>query len=141
MLAAIGLDGLQLQTTLSVTLPLGISFYTFQSMSYSIDIYRGDAAAIRNPIDFACYVSLFPQLVAGPIIRFSEIDDQLRRRTHSVTKFARGVSFVVLGLTKKVLLANPCGKVADVVFDAGSVETLDAWVGASAYAFSDLLRL
>ncbi|MDX1384580.1 MAG: hypothetical protein R3190_13090, partial [Thermoanaerobaculia bacterium] len=70
LLAAVGLSHLGLETALHVVLPLGISFYTFQSMSYTIDVYRGDAAALADPIDFACYVSLFPQLVAGPIIRF-----------------------------------------------------------------------
>ncbi len=134
-IAALGLGGLELNTVLRVALPLGISFYTFQSMSYSIDVYRGDARALSNPIDFACYVSLFPQLVAGPIIRFSEIDDQLRHRTHTLEKFSRGVAFFSLGMAKKVLLANPCGKVADTVFEAGSALPLDAWYGVVAYAF------
>ncbi len=120
---------------LQVTLPLGISFYTFQSMSYTIDVYRGDAKAIQNFINFACYVSMFPQLVAGPIIRFSEIADQLRHRMHTLQKFARGIAFFALGMAKKVLLANPCGKCADTVFDAGIVSTLDAWYGTIAYAF------
>jgi alginate O-acetyltransferase complex protein AlgI len=120
---------------LRVTLPLGISFYTFQSMSYAIDVYRGDAAPIRSFIDFACFVSMFPQLVAGPIIRFSEVADQLRFRTHTTTKFSRGIAFLGLGLAKKVLVANPCGKIADLAFDAGSLGTLEAWYGAAAYAF------
>ncbi len=131
---AIGLPGLQLDLALRVTLPLGISFYTFQSMSYSMDVYRGDARAIRHFIDFACYVSMFPQLVAGPIIRFQEVADQLRHRTYTAEKFARGAAFICLGLAKKVLLANACGKVADLAFDAGSVGVLDAWTGAIAYS-------
>ena len=131
----IGMPALRLDTALKITLPLGISFYTFQSMSYAIDVYRGDARAVRNFIDFACFVSMFPQLVAGPIIRFSEVADQLRSRTHTVTKFARGIAFFSLGLAKKVLLANPCGKVADLAFDAGSLHPIDAWYGAIAYAF------
>ncbi len=135
IVAVLGMDGAIWDTALKITLPLGISFYTFQSMSYSIDVYRGDARAIRNPIDFACYVAMFPQLVAGPIIRFSEIEDQLRHRTYTVEKFARGVAFISLGLAKKILLANACGKVADVVFDAGSVGFVDSWFGAAAYAF------
>ncbi len=134
LLAALGMVDLQLDSVLRIVLPLGISFYTFQSMSYSIDVYRGDARALRNPIDFACYVSMFPQLVAGPIIRFSEIDDQLRSRRHTLEKFARGVAFFSLGMAKKVLLANPCGKVADTVFDAGSAFAVDAWYGVFAYA-------
>jgi alginate O-acetyltransferase complex protein AlgI len=132
---ATGLESLRLDTALRVTLPLGISFYTFQSMSYTWDVYRGRAAAITNFIDFACYVSMFPQLVAGPIIRFSEVADQLRARTHTVTKFARGVAFFSVGLSKKVLLANPCGKIADLAFDAGALTVLDAWYGVTAYAF------
>ena len=132
---ATGLQWLGIETALRVTLPLGISFYTFQSMSYTWDVYRGRAEAIRNFIDFACFVSMFPQLVAGPIIRFSEVADQLQSRTHTVTKFARGVAFFSVGLAKKVLLANPCGKVADLAFDAGSIHALDAWYGVTAYAF------
>jgi len=130
-----GLPGLQLDTVLRITLPLGISFYTFQSMSYSIDVYRGDARAIRRFIDFACFVSMFPQLVAGPIIRFQEVAGQLRERTHTTTKFARGIAFFSLGLAKKVLIANPCGKIADLAFDAGSLQPLEAWYGVTAYAF------
>ena len=130
----LGLTGLQLDSVLRVALPLGISFYTFQSMSYTIDVFRGRATALGNFVDFACYVSLFPQLVAGPIVRFAEIEDQLRGRRETVEKFARGVAFFSLGLAKKVLLANPCGKVADTVFDAGSVVAVDAWYGALAYA-------
>jgi alginate O-acetyltransferase complex protein AlgI len=134
-LTLIGFSEQQLDLLWRVTLPLGISFYTFQSMSYSIDVYRGDARAIRNFIDFACYVSMFPQLVAGPIIRFQEVADQLRQRSHTLTKFARGAAFVCLGMSKKVLLANTCGKVADTTFNAGSIGFTDAWTGVIAYAF------
>jgi len=133
--AALGLPGAAIETALAVTLPLGISFYTFQSMSYAIDVYRGDARALRNFVDFACFVSMFPQLVAGPIIRFSEIDDQLRSRPHTATLFARGVAFFALGMAKKVLLANPCGRIADTLFAAGSASVLDSWYGLAAYAF------
>lgn len=135
LIDGLGLSPLKLETVIRVTLPLGISFYTFQLLSYTIDVYRGQAKALRNVIDFACYISLFSQLVAGPIIRFREIADQLANRTHTAEKFARGVAFVSLGLAKKVLLANPCGKIADVVFDAGSRGVLDAWYGLCAYAF------
>ena len=135
IIAWVGLPELQIQRAIAVVLPLGISFYTFQSMSYTIDVYRGHARALRNFIDFACYVSMFPQLVAGPIIRFSEVAEQLSQRTHTVTKFARGVAFVSVGLAKKILLANPCGKVADVAFNAGSIGAVDAWYGVTAYAF------
>ena len=135
IVGGLGLADMQWEGVFRVTLPLGISFYTFQSMSYSIDVYRGDARAIRAFPDFACYVAMFPQLVAGPIVRFSEVSEQLLRRTHTVEKFTRGVAFFSLGMAKKVLLANPCGKIADTVFDAGSVLAPDAWYGAVAYAF------
>ena len=135
LVESLGLTGMGLENVLKVTLPLGISFYTFQSMSYAIDVYRGDARAIRNPIDYWCYVAMFPQLVAGPIIRFQDVADQLRERTHTIEKFARGIAFLGLGLGKKILLANPCGKVADMAFDAGSVGCADSWVGVVAYAF------
>ena len=131
----LGFPDLEIATVIRVTLPLGISFYTFQSMSYTLDVYRGHARALSNVIDFACYVSMFPQLVAGPIIRFSEVAEQLRQRSHTFAKFARGVAFISLGMAKKVLLANPCGKVADVAFDAATVTMLDAWYGVTAYAF------
>ena len=134
-IAWLGLPVLHLDSVLRVTLPLGISFYTFQSMSYAIDVYRGHATGIKHFIDFACFVSMFPQLVAGPIIRFQEVADQLRQRTHTIAKFARGVSFLSLGLAKKVLIANPCGKVADLSFEAGALGMVDAWYGVTAYAF------
>ena len=130
-----GLQHLQLEHVMRITLPLGISFYTFQSMSYSIDVYRGQAKPLKNFIDFACYVSMFPQLVAGPIIRFSEVADQLEHRTCTMDKFARGVALFALGMAKKILLANACGKIADTAFNAGSVGAFDAWYGAAAYAF------
>ena len=133
--AWLDMPALGLDMALRVTLPLGISFYTFQSMSYAIDVYRGRARAIRSFIDFACFVSMFPQLVAGPIIRFSEVADQLASRSHTFAKFARGVAFFSLGLSKKVLLANPCGKIADLVFEAGSRSPFEAWYGVTAYAF------
>jgi alginate O-acetyltransferase complex protein AlgI len=131
----LGISVLRLESVLRVTLPLGISFYTFHLLSYTIDVYRGQAKVLRNFINFACYISLFTQLVAGPIIRFREIADQMANRTHTTEKFARGIAFVSLGLAKKVLLANPCGKIADVVFDAGSRGVLEAWYGLCAYAF------
>lgn len=135
LIAMMGIETWQVQGLFRVLLPLGISFYTFQSMSYAIDVYRGDAKAIRKFIDFACYVSMFPQLVAGPIIRFQEIADQLVFRTHTMEKFSRGVAFFALGMGKKILLANPCGKIADTVFKVGANHIVDAWYGIVAYAF------
>jgi alginate O-acetyltransferase complex protein AlgI len=131
----LGLSNMGLDVTLRVALPLGISLYILQSLSYVIDVYRGDSLAMKNFGDFLCFEMMFPQVVAGPIIRYSEIEDQLRLRSSTPAKFARGVSFFTLGLAKKVLIANPCGKVADVAFEAGSLAALDAWYGVAAYAF------
>ena len=134
-MAAMGIPEAQYLGFFRVVLPLGISFYTFQSMSYVIDVYRGDAKVVTNFIDYACYVSMFPQLVAGPIIRFQDVADQLRERTLTWEKFARGTAFFMLGMAKKVLLANPCGKIADTTFNTGDLSCFDAWYGAVAYAF------
>lgn len=135
ILSAAGVDGLAIETGFRFILPLGISFYTFQSMSYSIDVYRGEAQYQKNFINFSCYVSMFPQLVAGPIIRFQEVANQLAVRSHTMEKFSRGVALFSLGMAKKVLLANGCGKIADVSFAAGSISVVDGWYGAVAYAF------
>lgn len=118
-----------------VLLPVGISFYTFQSMSYAIDLYRGDARPVRGFLDFACYVSLFPQLVAGPIVRYQDLADQLVWRSHSIEKFTMGILFFGFGMAKKILLANPMGQVADAAFGAGSLAAHQAWTGVFAYAF------
>ena len=91
---------------LRVALPIGISFYTFQILSYVVDVYRGDVKAQRNFIDLAAYVAMFPQLIAGPIVRYSDIASQLEHRTHSLADVAAGARRFVLGLGKKVLLAN-----------------------------------
>jgi alginate O-acetyltransferase complex protein AlgI len=122
-----------IHTTLQVVLPLGISFYTFQALSYIIDVYRGEAAAMESFVDFSCFVSMFPHLVAGPILKFSFLAEQLRQRTLSLDKFARGVAFFLLGLSKKVLLANACGKIADAAFGAAGRSLAEAWAGAVAY--------
>ncbi len=131
----VDLSALAPDLALRVTLPLGISFYTFQSMSYTIDVYRRRVAPLRSFVDFACFVSMFPQLVAGPIVRFKEVAEQLQERSHSLARAARGLALFSLGMGKKVLIANPCGQLADATFGAASVSTLDAWVGALAYAF------
>ena len=134
-MAALGFEGAQWHVLFRVALPLGISFYTFQSLSYVIDVYRGDARVVTNFVDYACYVSMFPQLVAGPIIRFQDVADQLRGRTHTWEKFSRGTAFFMLGMAKKILLANPCGKIADATFNTVDLGCFDAWYGAVAYAF------
>jgi len=120
---------------LRIALPLGISFYTFQSLSYTIDVYRGDARAMRNFIDFSCFVSMFPHLVAGPILKFSFLADQLEGRVLTLDKCARGVAFFCMGMAKKIILANACAGVADAAFNAGSRDWGQAWLGAIAYAF------
>jgi alginate O-acetyltransferase complex protein AlgI len=119
---------------LAITLPIGISFYTFHALSYTIDVYRGTAPPVRSFTDFACYIALFPQLIAGPIIRYNTVADQLVRRDHTWEKFGSGVTLFILGFGKKILLANPMGRVADVAFAADSLRPPDAWFGAVAYA-------
>jgi len=118
-----------------VALPAGISFYTFKAMSYSLDVYQGVARPARGPLGFACYVALFPQLVAGPIGRYRDLAEQLGQRSHTLEKFGCGVFFFALGMVKKVLLADPMGQVADTAFGAGLLPWYDAWAGATAYAF------
>ena len=135
LVSSLGFNGAVWHPVIRVVLPLGISFYTFQSLSYIIDVYRGEAKAMRNFVDFSCFVSMFPHLVAGPILQFSFLARQLEARSLTVEKFARGVALFSLGLGKKVLLANPCGHVADAVFGAGHSVASDAWYGSLAYAF------
>jgi alginate O-acetyltransferase complex protein AlgI len=120
---------------LRVTLPIGISFYTFHSMTYIIDLYRGHATPARRFTDFSAFVALFPDLVAGPIIRYKTLAEQLAQRTHSLPRFASGVALFILGFAKKTLLANPVGRLADAVFNAAGPGPLEAWVGVVAYAF------
>lgn len=117
-----------------IVLPVGISFYTFQSMSYAIDLYRGHAVRARSFLDFACYVSMYPQLVAGPIVRYGTVADQLRERTHSIEGFVAGLTRFHYGFAKKILLANPMGRLADFAFEAGSLTPSQAWIGILAYA-------
>jgi alginate O-acetyltransferase complex protein AlgI len=119
----------------SVVLPIGISFFTFQSMSYTIDVSRGRVEHLRNPLDFALYVTLFPQLVAGPIVRFHEVSDQLRNRVVSVENFALGAARFSHGLAKKVLIADAVAPLADAAFkaDPGGLGATAAWLGLAAY--------
>ena len=134
MLANIGLIG----KTVSFALPIGISFYTFQGLSYVIDVYRGDAVCQKNPLAVSLYIALFPQLVAGPIVRYTDVERELMTRTHTVNSFSDGVVRFMLGFGKKMLMANPMGEIADKVFSTTGTELLTspaAWVGAVAYAF------
>ena len=118
-------------------LPIGISFYTFQSMSYIIDVYRGTAKAQRNWIDFGAYVALFPQLVAGPIVKYSTIAQQLHHRSESIELFAEGIRRFTIGLAKKVLLANNIGLLWDSISSSqpGTLPMFMAWLGIIAFAF------
>ncbi|WP_372632786.1 MBOAT family protein [Cohnella sp.] len=120
-----------------LALPIGISFYTFQSMSYIVDIYRGTAKAQRNWIDFATFVALFPQLVAGPIVHYKAVSEQLRSRKVDAAMFAEGVRRFVTGLAKKVLLANNIGLLWHTISaaDAGTLPVMTAWLGIIAFAF------
>lgn len=118
-------------------LPIGISFYTFQSMSYTIDVYRGKAKAEKNPINFGAYISLFPQLIAGPIVRYSDIAKQLRQRTVQMERIRYGVVRFACGLGKKVLIANQAGEIFAAVtgYHASGMTTLSAWFGILAFMF------
>lgn len=127
--------GVDLLPILQITLPVGISFYIFQSMTYAIDVYRGNSPPVRNFFDFACFVALFPQLIAGPIVRYNTVAEQLIRRDHTLEQFASGVALFILGFAKKILIANLVGKIADAVFNAEAPYALDAWFGVTAYAF------
>lgn len=128
--------GLPFMPRLGLRLPIGISFYTFQTMSYTIDVYRGDAKAQRSIVNFGTFVTLFPQLIAGPIIKYKDLGDQIDRRTHTAERFASGVQVFVVGLSKKVLLANNLGMLWDTC-KALPVETLTtagAWLGVAAFS-------
>jgi alginate O-acetyltransferase complex protein AlgI len=118
---------------LHLVLPVGISFYTFQSMSYAIDLYRDQAKPTRSFMDFACYVSLFPQLVAGPIVRYHELAEQLVHREHNWARAFTGCSFFILGLAKKVLVADGVAPLAEAAFGTTAPGFVDAWTGVIAY--------
>ena len=118
-------------------LPIGISFYTFQALSYIVDVYRGEARAQKKFTWFAAYICMFPQLIAGPIVRYVDIEEQLRQRSFGIVKFGRGAMFFIRGLAKKVVISNSIGTVYEQVMQlpVGTVSVLTAWVGCLAYAF------
>ena len=122
---------------LGVSLPIGISFYTFQSMSYPIDVYRGDTRPQRSFIKFGTFVALFPQLIAGPIVRYKDIAAQLEQREAGLDNFAKGVRRFTVGLGKKVLLANNIGMLWDVysAMPTAQLTTAGAWLGIIAFSF------
>ncbi|MGB5746113.1 MAG: MBOAT family O-acyltransferase [Desulfobacterales bacterium] len=118
-----------------VIFPIGISFFTFKKLSYVIDVYREESPALENIVDFALYIAMFPQLIAGPIVRYSYIRSQLKERRESWDNFYTGILRFCWGLAKKVMIANSCGQIADVIFSL-NLELLDtkvAWLGAIAY--------
>jgi alginate O-acetyltransferase complex protein AlgI len=122
---------------IGIQLPIGISFYTFQSMSYIIDVYRGVSSVQKRFVNFGAYVSMFPQLIAGPIVRYSDVDRELNKRTHSVSMAAVGVRRFVIGLSKKVLLADVAGAMWERIKDVprGEASVLLLWLGIALYAF------
>ena len=129
--------GMGVLPVLNISLPIGISFYTFQTMSYTIDVYRGDARVQKNIIHFGTFVTLFPQLIAGPIIKYKDLDDQIDSRSHGIDRFASGARRFVVGLAKKLLLANNLGQLWDVFKATPTQELtfLGAWLGIIAFAF------
>jgi len=136
LLNLLGLQGLIPNDIISISLPLGISFYTFQAMSYTIDVYRGKVAANRNLLKIASYITMFPQLVAGPIVRYADIENQLNNHRIRLDQFVDGIKRFIIGLTKKVLIANTMAKIADQVFELSGNEltTGIAWIGVIAYS-------
>ena len=120
----------------NIALPIGISFFTFQGLSYVVDVYRGDSPVQKKPLNVALYISLFPQLVAGPIVRYTDIENEIIHRKHSITEVSDGLVRFMLGFGKKMLIANPMGLIADDAFALIGSELLTtplAWIGAIAY--------
>jgi len=119
---------------LGLALPIGISFYTFQTLSYTVDVYRGDAQVQKNFISLATYVALFPQLIAGPIVRYTTVEEDLSGRTHSVEKFSAGISRFLIGLGKKVLIANQLGELCDIFRRSSDQSVLFFWLYAIGFS-------
>ncbi|MBD5638548.1 MBOAT family protein [Clostridium botulinum] len=120
-----------------IALPIGISFFTFQGMSYIIDIYRKDAKVNKNIISVALYISFFPQLIAGPIVKYKDIDNQIRKRKETMEYFSYGIERFVIGLSKKVIIADTVAGIADTIFSLSNVgiDQPTAWLGAICYTF------
>ncbi len=129
--------GLNFMPVLNIHLPIGISFYTFQTMSYTIDVYRGDTRAQRSIINFGTFVTLFPQLIAGPIIKYKDLGDQIDQRTCSTDKFASGVQIFMVGMAKKVLIANNVGMLWESykAMALGELTVAGSWLGVLAFTF------
>ena len=120
-----------------VALPIGISFYTFQMISYTVDVYRGQAKVQKNILKLAMYISLFPQLIAGPIVRYSSVEDQLENRKHTFEKFSLGVRRFIIGLGKKVLIANVLGELTSIFLSSNEMSVLYYWL----YGISAMLQI
>ena len=118
-----------------IALPIGISFYTFQTMSYTIDVYRGLVPPQRNIVDFGAYVTLFPQLIAGPIVQYKTVAYDLEHRRESVSEASEGLQRLVIGLGKKVLIANQMGAIWEDIAAMSDPTAVTAWIGAIAYTF------
>ncbi|HZJ77886.1 MAG TPA: MBOAT family O-acyltransferase [Clostridia bacterium] len=120
----------------SIALPIGISFFTFQAFSYVIDVYRGKGAVQKNPFYVGLYISFFPQLIAGPIVRYQTIADQITGRKETLDDFSKGVTRFIVGFTKKILIANIMAVIADAAFNStDEISVAFAWLGAIAYTF------
>lgn len=133
MAVLLGVGTEELVPLLHVVLPVGISFYTFQSMSYSLDIYQRTAKPARTIWDFACYVALFPQLIAGPIVRYRDLADQLVHRTHTWAKASLGINFFIIGLAKKVIMADGVAFLVADAFEMDAPGLFSSWIGTLAY--------
>ncbi|MCF0149486.1 MAG: MBOAT family protein, partial [Clostridium sp.] len=122
---------------LKLALPLGISFYTFQTLSYSIDVFNGKVKAERNIIDFGAFVSSFPQLIAGPIVKYTDINKEIKKRNHSLDNFETGMEEFIMGLGKKVLIANNIGILWTEIYskDISEISMPLAWIGILAFSF------
>ncbi|MFW5913902.1 MAG: MBOAT family O-acyltransferase, partial [Bacillota bacterium] len=118
---------------LGLVLPLGISFYTFQILSYTIDVYRGDVSVQKNALDFLMYVALFPQLIAGPIVRYAQIESEIKDRIHNFENLYEGIRLFLFGLGKKVLLANTLAEVGTHFENANETSVLFHWLMAIAF--------
>jgi alginate O-acetyltransferase complex protein AlgI len=127
--------GLQIPVP-QITLPIGISFFTFQAFSYVIDVYRNDGEMQKNPLNVGLYISFFPQLIAGPIVRYQTVANEIKNRKETLSDFTTGVERFIVGFLKKVMLANTMAVVADAAFDAkDAISPSFAWLGALAYTF------
>ena len=119
----------------NIVLPIGISFFTFQGMSYIVDVYKGEVAVQKNPLKVALYITLFPQLIAGPIVRYKDIAAEIDDRSTSIDDFAAGAERFIIGLGKKAIIANTMAMCADSIWQngAGNIQWITAWVGSIAY--------